>query len=221
VNREDIYDVICQRGVLFLFYEGDSSAAMRVVEACLEGGGTLLEFVNRGPSAMEVFREIRRRFPGGDLCLGLGTVKDPETASRAIHEGADFIVSPFLDREIGRACHEAGTAWLPGCATATEIHTARQLGAGICKVFPADAAGGPSFIRAIRGPMPEALLLPTGGVDLDEDNLRDWFEAGACAVGMGSRVLSRERIQGKRYPEITDLVRRSVELVSGIIQEVR
>ncbi len=221
MNGERIYDQICQKGVLFLFYEGNISVALKVVEACLESGATIIEFVNRGPCAQDVFREIRRRFPAKELCLGLGTVKDQDTASRAITEGADFIVSPFLDREIGITCNEAGIAWLPGCATVTEIHTARQLGAHICKVFPADAVGGPSFLRAVRSPMPEALLLPTGGVDLDETNLREWFRAGACAVGLGSKVLSRERIEGEQYQEIKDLVRKSVNLISDILHEVR
>jgi len=109
-----------------------------------------------------------------------------------INSGADFVVGPVLNADIARACNRRKIAYMPGCGSASEISQAEELGVEICKVFPGAEVGGPSFVKSILGPMPWALLMPTGGVDRTRESIEKWFRAGVASVGIGSNLITKE-----------------------------
>ena len=153
----------------------------------------MIEYLNRGDAAEknfpEIVKHVRDRCP--DLKIGVGSVLNHEQAENFIKLGADFVVSPLLNKKIAEHCKHHGICWIPGCATPTEIAKADELGASIIKVFPGNVLG-PGFIKSVLGPMPGLKLMPTGGVEPAQENLRSWFEAGASCVGIGSQLINRE-----------------------------
>jgi len=185
VIKEEVLTRIRSTGVVAVVRAETGEQAVRIAEACLEGGVNAIEVTFTVNGALEVMKELRRRYSGGELLLGAGTVLDPETARMAILEGAHFVVSPSLSEETVRLCHRYRTACLPGAMTLREIIAAMETGAEIIKLFPGDSLG-PSFLKAVRGPLPQAQLMPTGGVSLD--NAADWIHARAAAVGVGSQL---------------------------------
>lgn len=193
-----------------LFTCGDPAAGVRVLEALHAAGFRIVEFTNRAPGNVDVFRTLAaegvRRLPG--LVLGAGTILDVAQAESFNHAGAAFIVAPHLDEDVGRWCTSRGVPWCPGTGTVTEMMRAHRLGAAVIKVFPADALGGPAFLKAIRGPLPWLPLMPSGGVTLDDDNLRDWFAAGAHCVGIGSQLVDASLIAAGRFDTIAERARR-------------
>jgi 2-dehydro-3-deoxyphosphogluconate aldolase/(4S)-4-hydroxy-2-oxoglutarate aldolase len=127
--------------------------------------------------------------------------------------GASFIVSPVLDPDLADTCKELKVLWIPGCGTVTEIHQAQKWGAGIVKIFPGDAVGGPGFVKAVLGPMPWAQIMPTGGVSPDEGNLKAWFTAGVCCVGMGSQLFTKERTGDPDPEKLTSEIRKTIHII--------
>jgi 2-dehydro-3-deoxyphosphogluconate aldolase/(4S)-4-hydroxy-2-oxoglutarate aldolase len=205
-------------GVVPLFYHSDTDTCKEVISACYRGGMRVFEFTNRGDFAHETFAGLSRwaakEFP--DLQLGVGTVVDAGTCSLYIQLGARFIVSPLLNEEMARVCNRRKILWIPGCATASEIGRAEELGAEVVKVFPGPTIGGPKFLKAYLGPCPWSNLMPSGGVSPDEHNLREWFDAGAFCVGMGSQLISGDIIAGKEFKKLEDLARKSLAIVQDI-----
>lgn len=213
-----LLDLLRAQGALPLFTCGDTATGMRVLEALHAGGMRLVEFTNRSATALDVFRELAReattRFP--DMLLGAGTIVE-RAQVEAFHEaGARFIVAPNLDEAVGRCCAERRLPWCPGTGTVSEMVRAHGLGAAVIKVFPADALGGPAFIKAVLGPCGWLQLMPTGGVTPDEANLRAWFAAGACCVGIGSHLIDGELLRAGRFGEIADRVRRLVATIDVV-----
>ncbi len=210
---------ILAAGIVPLFYQEDTDKAKQVIAACVDGGLTCIEITNRGVQAHHVFRDIaqhcRKHHP--DVLLGAGTVQDQGTASLFIQEGAAFIVSPYFDLDTALVCNKRRIPYIPGCATATEIHTAETYGADICKVFPGSSAGGPGFIKAVLGPSPKTLLMPTGGVEPTRESLSSWFSAGAACVGLGSQMIPGTIPDDFEYTTIT---RKAKEALS-IVRELR
>jgi 2-dehydro-3-deoxyphosphogluconate aldolase/(4S)-4-hydroxy-2-oxoglutarate aldolase len=202
--RLDVINTLLETGVLPLFYQGEVETAIELVNACVRGGAQTIEFTNRGELAYPVFTELVRHFAKADpsVILGVGSVIDAPTAALFIAAGANFIVGPSLHPEISRLCNRRKILYLPGCATENEIAAAEELGAEICKVFPGEAAGGPSFISAVMAPCPWHRLLPTGGVDATEASIREWIKAGAAAVGLGSKLISGQAVRDKDYDGI-------------------
>ena len=188
--RMEVYQAILEIGVVPLFYQAELDTAASIVSACVGGGARVVEFTNRGASAFPVFSELARRFQGSGVnaILGVGSIVDAPTAALYIASGANFIVGPSFNAEIARLCNRRKVAYIPGCATETEISLAEEWGAEICKIFPR-SVGGPEFIRAVMAPCPWHRLLPTGGVDATEENVTAWIRAGAAAVGLGSRLI--------------------------------
>jgi 2-dehydro-3-deoxyphosphogluconate aldolase / (4S)-4-hydroxy-2-oxoglutarate aldolase len=176
-----------------------------------------IEFTNRGDGAHLVFAELIRQFRSDErLILGAGTVIDPATAALYLQLGANFIVGPTLNPEVARLCNRRMVAYIPGCGSATEISNAHELGAEICKFFPAKELGGPGFIQSLRGPLPWARLMPTGGVEPDQGNITAWIQAGVACLGMGSRLISN-KVKKDDFPAITATIRQ----VLAWIQEAR
>jgi 2-dehydro-3-deoxyphosphogluconate aldolase/(4S)-4-hydroxy-2-oxoglutarate aldolase len=161
-----------------------AQAAVQIAEACIAGGITALEVAFTTPDTLGVLRTLRERH-GADVLLGAGTVLDTETARAAILAGAQFIISPGVNVETIALCQRYQVLAMPGAMTPTEIVTALQAGADIVKVFPAEMFG-PAYIKALRAPLPQAPLMPTGGVTVE--NLGEWFASGAVAVGIGSSL---------------------------------
>jgi 2-dehydro-3-deoxyphosphogluconate aldolase / (4S)-4-hydroxy-2-oxoglutarate aldolase len=205
-------------GLVPLFYHPDPGVAKGLVKACVEGGALAVEFTNRGDRAIDVFKQVAeyrdRELPS--LILGVGSICNGPAAGMFMAAGADFVVAPLFDEEVARVCNSQKVPYLPGCGSLTEIHRAHLAGVEICKVFPADCAGGPAFIKAVRGPCPWAELMHTGGVSPTQENLAEWFGAGAACVGMGSNLISKEVTQKRDYAALSEKVRQTLQLIQQI-----
>ena len=205
-SRTEITAAIEQLGVVAVIRLQDPHALHGVVRALAEGGVRALEVTMTVPRAIELIAELAPTLPEGFL-LGAGTVVDAGTARRAVVAGAQFIVSPVFRPDVISAGHERGVPVMPGCFTATEILNAWDAGADIVKVFPATAVG-PSYLKDIRGPLPQVKLMPTGGVSID--NVGEWLKAGAVAVGVGSALLDSNAIASGNYGVVADNARRMI-----------
>ena len=184
MQKHTVFEGILTRGMVGIVRADSAQAAVQIAEACIAGGITALEVAFTTPDTLGVLRTLRERH-GDDVLLGAGTVLDTETARAAILAGAQFIISPGVNVETIALCQRYQVLAMPGAMTPTEIVTALQAGADIVKVFPAEMFG-PAYIKALRGPLPQAPLMPTGGVTVE--NLGEWFASGAVAVGIGSSL---------------------------------
>jgi 2-dehydro-3-deoxyphosphogluconate aldolase/(4S)-4-hydroxy-2-oxoglutarate aldolase len=209
-----------ETGMVPVFYHPDIEICKKVVQACYLGGVRVFEFTNRGDFAHEVFSELNKysisNFP--DLILGVGSVIDAGTSSLYLQLGTNFIVSPVLLEEMARVCNRRKISWIPGCGSLTEISKAEELGAEVVKIFPASSVGGPDFVKAIKGPSPWTNIMPTGGVTTDENNLKNWFNAGVTAVGMGSQLITKEILQKKDFARLEDKTRQTIQTIQSIKQ---
>ena len=185
MTRAEVAARIRALGVIPVVRAPSSDAARQKVEALRDGGLPIAEITLTVPGAVQLLAELSRQL-GDAVLLGAGSVADAAGAHACIAAGARFVVSPCFDERVVAACQAAGVAVLPGALTPTEIVRAARAGADFVKVFPASAVGGPDYIRAIRGPLPQAELVPTGGVTLA--SLPAYFRAGAAAVGAGGEL---------------------------------
>jgi len=185
LNKEMILTKICQSGIVAVVRAKDAEQAVRIADACIEGGVPAIELTFTVPGAHHVIEELAKRYTPDQIILGAGTVMDPETARMAILSGAQYVVSPYFNLATVKLCNRYRTACMPGAMTIKEVVEAMEAGADIVKLFPGEA-GGPKMIKAIRGPIPYAKLMPTGGVDVN--NVAEWIKAGAVAVGAGSSL---------------------------------
>jgi len=211
---QSVYEI----GVVPVFYNGDVSTVQNIAKACVGGGIKVLEFTNRGDHAWEVFSTLDKfctaELP--DAILGAGSVVDAGTASMYISSGASFIVGPVTNPEVARVCNRRKVGYVPGCGTASEISYAEELGAEIVKVFPGNGVGGPGFVKDVLAPMPWSSIMPTGGVDITEESLRPWFEAGVVAVGMGSKLVSADIIKDGAWDKLEQRSKETVALIKSI-----
>jgi 2-dehydro-3-deoxyphosphogluconate aldolase/(4S)-4-hydroxy-2-oxoglutarate aldolase len=189
-------------GIVPVIRAESADAALAVVEALVEAGLTVAEITMTVPGAIKAIASVAKRF-GDKVLVGAGTVTDAETATRAVDAGAEFIVTPCLVPEVIDAARRADVAVLPGALTPTEVFEAFRLGGDMVKVFPAQNLGGASYLRALRGPFPQIPLVPTGGVTLD--NVREMFDAGAAAVGVGGELISKDALARRDYAAISAL----------------
>jgi 2-dehydro-3-deoxyphosphogluconate aldolase / (4S)-4-hydroxy-2-oxoglutarate aldolase len=173
-------------------------AALEVVTALVEGGVVGIEVTFTTPEAEKVMGELNQEY-GERILLGAGTIIESGQVEQAVAGGASFLVSPGCDPGLVPLMMETGLAVMPGILTPTELMLARHLGVDVCKLFPG-SVGGPSYLKALRGPFPEAVLLPTGGVS--EENVRDWFAAGAFAVGAGGALAPGALKDGRHREEV-------------------
>ena len=208
-SRSEVFTAMKTTGVVPVFFNADLEVSKNVLKACYDGGIRVFEFVNRGDFAHEVFSELNKfalkELP--EMILGVGSLVEPATAALYIQAGANFVVSPLLNEEMAKICNRRGIAWAPGCGTISEINKAQELGAEIVKLFPASEIGGPSFVKAVKGPMPWTNIMPTGGVDTSEANLAGWFKAGVTCVGMGSNLFPKDIIAKGDFKALTQKVK--------------
>jgi 2-dehydro-3-deoxyphosphogluconate aldolase/(4S)-4-hydroxy-2-oxoglutarate aldolase len=206
-----------ETGMVPVFYHADSATAIQVLSACYHGGVRVFEFTNRGDFAHETFAELvkhaRKNMP--ELAIGAGTVVDAATAAFYIQLGADFIVSPVVKEDMAVVCNRRKIAWMPGCATLTEISKAEELGAEIVKIFPGFVLG-PEFVKAALAPFPWSSIMPTGGVEPTEESLTAWFKAGVWCVGMGSQLFPKSLMDSGDYGQITQKVQAALQIISNI-----
>jgi len=218
MKRVDVVLKMREIGAIPLYYNPDVTIMKEVISACYRGGMQLFEFTNRGDMAHELFAELvrwsREEMPG--LILGVGTVVDAGTCSLYIQMGAKFIVSPLLNEEMARVCNRRKVLWVPGCATASEISRAEELGADLVKLFPGPTVGGANFLKAYLGPCPWSNIMPSGGVSPTAENLTEWFEAGAFCVGMGSQLISHEIIQKGDFKKLEQVARSAMDIIGKL-----
>ena len=207
-----------ETGMIPVFYHPQAETAKQVLKACYDGGVRVFEFTNRGDFAHEVFGELNKwvtkELP--DLILGVGSVVDAGTTSLYIQLGANFVVSPVLKEEMALVCNRRKIAWSPGCGSLNDISRAEELGAEIVKVFPGSSVGGPKFVAAVKGPCPWISIMPTGGVEPTEENLKAWFDAGVTCVGMGSNLFPKDVLAAKNWEKITELCRNALEIIKKV-----
>src|ERR1700761_2022839 len=182
MSRDTILKRVLEGGIVAVVRSESGESLVKVVQALAEGGVAAAEVTFTVPDAIDVIRQVRREV-GDAVVLGAGTVLDPETARAALLAGAEYIVAPTLNLEVIRLCRRYDKAVMPGAFTPTEILAAWEAGADVVKVFPADV-GGPAYLKAIRGPLPQIRVMPTGGVDLETSEA--FLNAGACCLGVGS-----------------------------------
>lgn len=185
MDKELVLTKICDSGVVAVVRAENGEKAKRIADACLEGGVPAIELTFTVPMAHKVIEELAKEYSGGEMILGAGTVMDSETARIAILSGAQYIVSPYFNAETVRLCNRYRVPCMPGAMTIKEVIEAMESGADIVKVFPGEAFG-PKILKAIKGPVPQAKMMPTGGVDLS--NVGEWIKAGAVAVGAGGSL---------------------------------
>ncbi|HLT54274.1 MAG TPA: bifunctional 4-hydroxy-2-oxoglutarate aldolase/2-dehydro-3-deoxy-phosphogluconate aldolase [Flavobacteriaceae bacterium] len=216
-NRIDVVLEMERTGIVPVFYDADINTCKQVLKACYDGGIRVFEFTNRGDFAHEIFAELNKfalsTMPG--LILGIGSIVEPATAGLYMQLGANFIISPLVNEDVAKTCNRRKVAWIPGCATLSEISQAEELGAEVVKLFPAAQVGGPDYVKAVKAPCPWTRIMPTGGVSTDAENLKAWFGAGVHCVGIGSNLFVKTNGQYD-YPAITAKVQEALKTVSQI-----
>lgn len=217
-KRIEVINKILETGIVPIFYHKDPDICRNVIKACYEGGIRVFEFTNRGDYAHEVFCDLNnwseKELP--DLIMGTGSVIDAATSALYIQLGSNFIVSPILNPDMAKVCNRRKILWSPGCGSASEISNAEELGAEIIKIFPGSSVGGPEFIKAMKAPCPWTSLMPTGGVEPTEENLKAWFNAGALCVGMGSKLITKDILKDKDWKKLTELTTSAMKIASEL-----
>lgn len=216
-TRIDVALKMKETGIVPVFYHKDIEVCKKVLKACYAGGIRVFEFTNRGDYAHEVFAELNKYAAKEtpDMILGIGSVVDAGTTSLYLQLGANFVVSPILNPEMAKVCNRRKVAWSPGCGSLTEISYAEELGAEVTKIFPGSQVGGPSFVKAVKGPFPWSSIMPTGGVEPTEENLSKWFNAGVHCVGMGSQLITKDIIENDNYESLTKTCSDALALVKS------
>lgn len=199
---------ITESGLVAIVRTDNSDQASRIVEACVDGGAAAIEITFTVPRATALIEELAKRFSTRELALGAGTVLDPETARIAVLAGAQFVVSPSLNTATARLCNRYQIPYLPGAGTIREIVEAMEAGADIIKVFPGETLGR-AFVKAAKAPLPQASLMPTGGVSVD--NAAEWIAAGSVALGVGGNLTAGAKTGD--FKSITDLTRRFISAI--------
>lgn len=215
-SKQQIVEGMKGGGIVPLFTHDNTDDAQQVLEAAYKGGIRVFEFTNRRTNSFEVFSHllsVAKKYP--DLMLGIGTIMDVPTTEKFIDAGADFIISPIMKLEMAKVCHENNIPWIPGCATLTEIVTAKVNGAEIIKLFPASVLG-PVFVSSVMPVVPGLQLMITGGVEPTEKSLSSWFKAGAACVGMGSQLFTKEILANKDWPLLQQRVAECLSIVKSL-----
>ncbi|MEI8383414.1 MAG: bifunctional 4-hydroxy-2-oxoglutarate aldolase/2-dehydro-3-deoxy-phosphogluconate aldolase [Planctomycetota bacterium] len=207
MSRHENLQRVLDRGLVAIIRASSSEQLVNVARALHEGGVDIIEVTFTTPGVVEVISALKREL-GKQVLIGAGTVLDPETARTAILAGAEFLVSPTVNLDVIKLALRYDKGIMPGAYTPTEVLTAWEAGADIVKLFPADI-GGPAYLKALKGPLPQIRIMPTGGVNLQ--TLKDFVKAGACAVGLGGQLVEKDAIERGDFARITSLASQYVE----------
>jgi 2-dehydro-3-deoxyphosphogluconate aldolase/(4S)-4-hydroxy-2-oxoglutarate aldolase len=216
-TKQAITDVIIKQGMLPLYFNPDETVSVEVLRAIYKAGIKAVEYTNRGDAALKNFKKLvevrNNEMPG--LMLGVGTIKTLQQAEDYLKAGADFMVSPGLVPEVAAYAINNDIFYAPGCMTPSEIIAAENTGIHFIKLFPGNLLG-PDFLSSIKEIFPKLLFMPTGGVDTTKENIEGWFKAGVCAVGMGSKLISKKLMEQKDYLTIERMTRDVLDLIATI-----
>ena len=207
MKKFQILKDLTESGVVAVIRADNEEQAINISKACLAGGIKGIELTFTVPGAADVIKTLADKF-GNEMLIGAGTVLDSETARIAILAGANYIISPGFDAETAKLCNRYQVPYMPGCMTITEMITAMESGADIVKLFPGSAFG-PDYVKAVKGPLPHANIMPTGGVNLN--NIDQWIKAGCIAVGAGSDLTAPAKTGD--YAGVTELAKQFVAKV--------
>ncbi len=215
-KKAELLKLIPEQGILPLYFNSDPQTSIDLLRALYSAGIRTVEYTNRGEAALNNFAKMKEvcesELPG--MYLGVGTIKDAASAQAFIDAGADYIISPGLVEDAAELAEKLGILWIPGCMTPTEVIKAEKLGARVVKLFPGNILG-PGFLSAIKELFPKLLFMPTGGVELDKANISGWFKAGVCAVGMGSKLVSKDVMENKKYDELIAATKEAIAIVQS------
>lgn len=216
-KKNDILQAIPAQGMLPLFFHKDVEVSKDVLRALYNGGIRAIEYTNRGEAAFNNFKALRTLCDTElkDMYLGIGTIKNANMAQAFIDAGTDFIVCPGLVPEVAHVCDKHDMLWVPGCMTPSEIIAAENLGAKFIKLFPGNILG-PDFMSAIKELFQGLLFMPTGGVDTTKENIEKWFKSGVCAVGMGSKLITKQLLEEKNYEKMVELTKQVIETIQQV-----
>ena len=209
MSRQENLQRVMDSGIVAVIRSSSSDQLVEVARALYAGGVDVLEVTFTVPGVLDILNAVRQAL-GNKILLGAGTVLDPESARAAFLAGAEYVVAPTVNLEVIRICHRYDKLVMPGAFTPTEVMTAWDAGADVIKLFPADV-GGPNYLKALRGPLPQVRFLPTGGIGLD--NIGDFLKAGACAVGLGGNLVDQKAIQAGDMCRIQELAEQYVACV--------
>ena len=209
MSREADLQRVLDCGIVAVVRSPDSQQLVEAARALADGGVNVVEITMTVPNALDVLRQVRQAL-GDRLLLGAGTILDAETARAAMLAGAEFIVTPVVSRPVIECCRRYDKLVMQGAFTPTEVLAAWEAGADVVKVFPADVVG-PAFFKALRGPLPQVRLMPTGGVDLK--TAAEFLRAGACCLGVGGQLVEPKAIADRNFDRIRDLARQYVAIV--------
>ena len=219
--KSELSMLIKDQGIVPLYYAADAEVSIELMRALYAGGIRTTEYADRGEKAMKNFREMRKacdaEMPG--MRLGIGTIKTAESAQAYIDAGAEFLVCPGILESVIELSDRHNLLCVPGCMTPSEIIRAETCGVNIVKLFPANTLG-PSFIEAVQALFTDIVFLPTGGIELNEDNLRSWFKVGVCAVG-GSKMITKAVIEDKLYDQLRAESSRALNLIRSIRESLK
>jgi len=208
VDKEMVIKKITDAGLVAVVRASTGDEALKIADACLEGGCAAIELTFTVPGAHRVIEELAKTYTKGEIILGAGTVMDPETARTAILSGAQYVVSPYFSEDTVRLCNRYRIPIMPGVMSIREVVMAMEAGADILKIFPGEAFG-PKIIKAIKGPIPYVKLMPTGGVSVD--NVGEWIKAGAVAVGAGGALTA-----GAKTGDYADITKKAKQFIENI-----
>jgi len=209
-NKQDAMNIISETALIPIIRVNSIDVAFKVADAFLEGGVNIIEVTFSVPGATECVRQLSEKI-GDEVLIGTGTVLDPETARRAILAGSEFIVSPTYSRELIEMSRRYAKPVFPGALSPTEILEAYTMGADAVKVFPCGTVGGASYIKAVRAPLPQIPLIPTGGVNLETAG--PLLDAGVFALGVGGAITDKKAIKEGNYEVITENVKKFLKVV--------
>jgi len=218
MEREDILIQQIQKlRILPLFYHADKTTCVETAKALYAGGVRAIEFTNRGENAFVNFKALvaEKKNSMPELLLGIGTIKTADAANNFIEAGADFLISPVFDATVADAAYMNKILWIPGCMTPTEIHVAQNAGCKMVKLFPGNVLQ-PGFVSAVKELFPDMLFVATGGVEPTKENLSAWFKSGVAAVGMGSKLITKELLEEKNYNGLTQQTKQLLDLMQAI-----
>jgi 2-dehydro-3-deoxyphosphogluconate aldolase / (4S)-4-hydroxy-2-oxoglutarate aldolase len=214
--KKAVLNSILTQGMLPLFFYEDVEVSLQIIRTLYKAGIRVMEYTNRAKPALDNFKVLRKGVDRemGDLYLGIGTIKNISEAEAFVDAGADFIVAPTINPEVGKVAQKHKLLWIPGCMTPTEIYSAQKSGAELVKIFPANVLG-PAFISAVKEIFPGMLFMPTGGVELSPENITGWFHSGVSAVGMGSKLISKDVLNNRLYEKLYADTVKAIELVKA------
>jgi len=216
-TKESVTAAVLQQGILPLYFNADETVSVEVLKAIYRAGIKAVEYTNRGEAAFKNFKklvEVRNsEMPG--MLLGVGTIKNLQHAESYLDAGADFLVSPGFIPEVVDYANSKNIFYAPGCMTPSEIIAAENKGITFIKLFPGNLLG-PEFVSSIKDIFPKLLFMPTGGVDTTKENIDAWFKAGVCAVGMGSKLISKKLMEQKDYSAIEKLTKEVLDTIQSI-----